>query len=50
MRDDDGDVDEKTLTLEERKILESVARHFGRPLTVQEVNLALDQARAFGEI
>ncbi len=43
-------MDRKNLSHEEREILESVERHFGRPLTEQEETLALDQARAFGEV
>jgi hypothetical protein len=37
------------MTDSERKLIEYLERDEGRKLTGQEVNLALEQARAFGE-
>jgi hypothetical protein len=37
-------------TADELRILREVAQYKGRPLSQQEINLSLDQARFFGEI
>lgn len=40
----------RKLTKEEQKIIEEVERYEGRKLGDQEINLALKQARAIGEL
>jgi hypothetical protein len=38
------------MTAEEREIVAALERSRGRPLTPEEINLSLEQARALGEI
>ena len=41
---------DQPLTAEEREIIDTLERSRGRPLTPEEINLSLEQARALGEI
>ncbi len=47
---DAGDSEKPERTSEEQRLVDDLARLGGRPLTEQEANLAIDQARAFGEL
>lgn len=38
------------LTAEERQLIEALEKSRGRPMTEQEINLALEQARALDQI
>ena len=38
------------MTTEEQEIVDALERSRGRPLTPEEINLSLEQARALGEI
>jgi hypothetical protein len=41
---------DQPLTVEEREIIGALEGSRGRPLTPEEINLSLEQARALGEI
>jgi hypothetical protein len=40
----------RKLNPDEQRVVNATEKYFGRPLTEQEINLALEQARAIGEI
>ena len=41
---------DQRLTAEEQEIVAALERSRGRPLTPEEINLSLEQARALGQI
>ena len=41
---------DQPLTAKELEIVGTLERSYGRPLTPEEINLSLEQARALGEI
>jgi hypothetical protein len=45
-----GDVNRPVMTREEQSVIDYLERDNGRPLTPQEAWLALEQARAVGEL